>query len=360
MTLFQMKKISYLFLVITVLGCSPIEKDFFVSFDKTYELKHYVHDELIMKDPHLAVSDSFLIIVSAYNDKESKVCNVYSIYDKVKKIGSYGEIGSGPKEFRQPVLTFAKHNKFGLNDINEKTLTILEIIHHKDSTNIIEHKRLKAPLIKQRKEYIPLDTRYMPINDGSFYISSIFMSKNKCFTLSDSTLIPVQRFGRASINEDIDGRIIRNRLNGYIATYGDRMFFATMNLPYISSYKLGNGEMQECWEKFYATPYYTVSNGDVKYDKEKSIGPLKAMCVDSKYIYLLYMEQLLSEYNVYDTEKSASSTIYVFDYSGMPIARLNLDCKLIEIAINTKQNKLYGIAQLPDYSLVEFNLPKDL
>lgn len=345
-----------------IVGCTSIDKDNDdVMFSKTFKLQHIFHDDVLLKDPQIAVSDSFIILATTYKDEQANVCCVYSTYDGVKHECTYGDINSGPKDFRQPVLTFANGNTFGLNDINERTLALLHIEKDENGIyNVIEKDRLKAPLNRSKEEFIPLDTRYIPIRNGELYISALFMDKDRCFTLSDNSLTPIQRFGESPISEELDGIVIRNRLNGFMATYEDKFFYAAMDLPYISTYKLVGDKMIKQWSKFYKNPYYLVSNGDVKFDKDKSMGPLKDMCVDSQYIYMLYMDQLLSEYDTYNTEKSASNTIYVFKHDGEPVACLELDCRLRKLAIDSKQHKLYGIAQLPDFSLVEFQLPQEL
>lgn len=359
-----MKKIYFITAIMSLLivGCTSIDKDDNdIKFSKAFKLQHIFHDDVLLKDPQIAVSDSFIILATTYKDEQSSVCYIYSTHNGVKHVCTYGDINSGPKDFRQPVLTFANGNTFGLNDINERTLALLHIEKDKNGKhNVIENYRLKAPLNRSKEEFIPLDTRYIPINNGEFYVSALFMDKDRCFTLSDNLLTPIQRFGESPISEELDGMVIRNRLNGFMATYDNKLFYATMDLPYISSYKLDGDKMVKLWSKFYKTPYYMISNGDVKFDKDKSMGPLKDMCVDSQYIYMLYMNQLLSEYDTYDTEKSASNTIYVFKHDGEPVACLDLDCRLRKLAIDPKQHKLYGIAQLPDYSLVEFKLPEEL
>ena len=42
---------------------------------------------------------------------------------------------------------------------------------------------------------------------------------------------------------------------------------------------------------------YGVKNGDLLYDREKSSGMVLDLDVDKHYVYLLYLDQLLSEYD---------------------------------------------------------------
>ena len=72
------------------------------------------------------------------------------------------------------------------------------------------------------------------------------------------------------------------------------------------------------------------------------------------------MHQLLSEYDYFDSQKSCSDKVLVFDYAGSLVANLNLDCRIQEMAVWAKGSKLFGISQDPDISLVTFDLPKML
>ena len=72
------------------------------------------------------------------------------------------------------------------------------------------------------------------------------------------------------------------------------------------------------------------------------------------------MKQLLSEYDYYNSEKSCSDKVLVFDHAGSMVACLNLNCRIQEMAVWGKGLKLFGISQDPDISLVTFDLPKNL
>lgn len=80
--------------------------------------------------------------------------------------------------------------------------------------------------------------------------------------------------------------------------------------------------------------------------------------MDSDNVYLLYLDQLLSEYDYTRTDKSLSDKIFVFNHKGEKKAILHLDCRLSQIAIDSKRKKIYGISENPDISLVEFDLPE--
>ena len=93
--------------------------------ENAYWLAYRSHDIKLMDDVQIAVADSFVVLVSAFF--EDGVCHTYSIADNLEFCHAYGRIGSGVDEYRQPVLTFASGNTFGINDINEMSLTVIGI-----------------------------------------------------------------------------------------------------------------------------------------------------------------------------------------------------------------------------------------
>lgn len=116
--------------------------------------------------------------------------------------------------------------------------------------------------------------------------------------------------------------------------------------------------MQKQWSFFYNKAYYGVKNGDLLYDREKSSGMVLDLDVDKHYVYLLYLDQLLSEYDFKNPEKSLANKILIFDHEGNAVASLHLDCRLQTMALSKDSRKLYGISLLPEPTIVEFDLPK--
>ena len=82
------------------------------------------------------------------------------------------------------------------------------------------------------------------------------------------------------------------------------------------------------------------------------------LLIDNEYIYLLYSDKLLSENDELEMSSYAGNKVLVFDYRGNGIAELNLSCWMRQIALSTDRTKLYGIAQLPEPTIVEFELPE--
>lgn len=330
-----------------VQGCRKAEKE--------YRLTHRAHDITLMNDVQIAATDSFIVLVSNYF--ENGFCHTYSISEEKPELcDSYGSIGSGTTDYRQPILTFASGSTFGINDINEMTLTLVNI---DAKGRMSAGQRLKAnkPRTKAGEDFIPNDTRYTLLPGTGRYVSLFLKDSVSMFTLSDSRLQKECRFGDSPVGGSLSWYGMRNFLNGHMATNGKKFFFATEDLPWLTAYSMQDGTMKKQWECFYRTPYYKVSNDAIQYDKEKSTGPLRGLCADSRFLYLLYRDEPLSSYDWKEVEKSCSNKVLVYSHDGEFVTTFNLDCYLKSIAISANGKKLYGIARMPEYTLVEFDLP---
>ncbi|RNC63492.1 hypothetical protein D7D25_16305 [Proteiniphilum sp. X52] len=343
-------------LTISILvSCNSSHKqDMTIRFQEEHFLKHTAYDtELFIKQGQITVIDSFLILVSIQQDP---LCKIYSIPQNMKELYGYGSIGNGPGEFLQPLLTYSHNNTFGLNEINKKELAVLQLVNENKNVSIIESRRLKA-VTKNEKEKVFRTDYYFARLDNEHYVSLLYEGENKFFSLFDSTLTLICRFGESPIPEEVSPMVAVNRLQGRVAASDGTMVFATTYLPYLACYQLNNEAMEKKWNIFYNQPYYAVRNEDLLYDKDKSFGQMMNLKKDDHFIYLLYLDQLLSDYDFNEINKSMANVILVFDYDGNAIAKLHLSCRINRMALSNDGKKLYGIAHLPEPTIVEFNLP---
>jgi hypothetical protein len=344
-------------LVILFSGCNNIsKKDGIGDTSKNYSLSYSHKKDLFLSHPQLAMSDSFLVIVSS---GLSEFCTVYDAYNELDEVCKYGKIGNGPGEFIQPLLTYACGNTFGLNEINKQELAIMGIKQEKEKVMVYEKGRLKKQYKRQRGNWTPSDYYFVSL-DENHYVSLTGTENGNFFTLSDSAMIPIRKFGESPVEYELAAMNSRNRLSGKIVACHGKMAFATIKLPYLALYEERDGEMVKKWSLFYAKTAYGVKNGDLLFDKDKATGPALDIEMDERYIYVLYMNQLLSEYDYFDSKKSCSDQVLVFDYTGSIVARLNLNCRIQEMAVWAKGLKLFGVSQDPDNSLVTFEMPQML
>lgn len=356
-----MKKLLSLLLIgfsiLIYISCnSENKKNTGAIFKNEYILKHKAYDtEILISYGKITVIDTFLIVVSNQHDH---FCKIYSISNDMKEVYSYGHIGNGPHEFIQPMLTYSYNNTFGLNELNKQELAIMCLETENGNISLKEKVRLKAPYKMKKGELNPPDFYFSRLDD-THYVSLLCGGNDSFFSLLDSTLTHIDRFGESPIHEELPVFASRSRLKGDLAAYNGTMVFATSNLPYLASYRLNKDKMQKQWSIFYDQTYYETRNGDLLFSKEKTFGQMLDLKMDNKYIYVLYLDQLLSEYDYNQTEKSCANKILIFDYQGNPITKLHLSCRIKKMAISSDRTKLFGLAQLPDPTLVEFKLPKE-
>lgn len=323
---------------------------------KEYSLEHSFCCDLMISSGRMQMVDSFLVIVSHEQDK---ICSVYEIGDEVKEIYNYGSIGNGPKDFLQPMLTGAYKNEFTLNEINKRELVILSILDSVNGLIIEERTRLRAPYKPSKDELVLSDIAFARLDD-EHYVSMTSSGNGRFFTLSDSFIQPIMRFGDSPILEELPPIVSRNRLGGLLAASNGRMVFAATKMPYLASYSLKENIMKKNWDLFYYETNFSVSKGDLLFDREKALGPLLDLKMDSKYIYVCYMDQPLSEYDYNQTDKSCADKILVFNHEGQKIAIVDLDCRINAMAIDRNKGFIWAIAQNPDMSLVKFVMPEEL
>ena len=112
------------------------------------------------------------------------------------------------------------------------------------------------------------------------------------------------------------------------------------------------------WSFYYDKSFYECKNSYHLFSKERSFGQVLDLAMDDKYIYVLYLDQLLSDYDFKDPHKSMANKILIFDYKGLPIAKLLLDKRIYRIALCTKLHKIIGLGNMPEPTLVSFdNIP---
>ena len=349
--------LALLLLVLLASCTSTDKKDAGVTFKNTYNLEHKAYDtELLISVGRLAVIDSFLIVISS---EQESFCKVYSIPNDMEEIYSFGRIGNGPGEFIQPILTYSHDNTFGLNEVNKHELAVMQLTNINGNISINEQARLKAPYKMKKGELVLPDFNFVKLDD-THYTSLLMAGGDRFFSLLDSSLTHIKRFGEYPIPQELSAMSSVSQLGGAIAANDGTMVFATFKLPYLACYKLINDEMQKQWSFYYVQAYYGVRNGDLLFDKEKSFGRVLDLKMDSQYIYVLYLDQLLSEYDYSETEKSLANKILVFNHQGDAVAKLHLSCRISFMALSSNQEKIFGLAQLPEPTLVEFDLPKKL
>ena len=109
-------------------------------------------------------------------------------------------------------------------------------------------------------------------------------------------------------------------LKGYLSAHDGHMVFAPSKLPYLAKYHLENGTMVKDWNFYFDRSFYECKDYNLLFSKARSFGQVLDLAMDDQYIYILYLDQLLSEYDYNDPQKSMANKVLVFNYSGVPLA----------------------------------------
>ena len=269
----------FIFLLYLLGSCNTSDKmDKEITFKTNYSLRHKLYDtELLISQGSIAIIDTFLLVIS---NMQEDFCKIYSIPGGMREVGAYGRIGNGPGEFLQPLYTYTNGNHVGVNEVNKQELAILELT---PNAKIKEIKRMKAPYKPKRGE-LNLPDYYFIQLDSSHFVSLLCDSQKGFFTLFDTDLNPIEKFGESPIKEELPPYASRTRLKGAIAAKNGTMVFATSYLPYLSCYQLQSGKMQKQWSFFFDKTFYEVRNGDLLFSKEKSFGQILSLYMDEQYI----------------------------------------------------------------------------
>lgn len=203
------------------------------TFDKVIEVKCEQSDtELLINMGWIGCVDTFLVMTHI---AQKDFCNVYSIPSGMKKIYAYGSLGNGPGEFLQPMITYAHENTFGLNDINTQTLAVMSLNDSKDGMVIKELSRNRVPYKRKKGELNPADYNFVKLDDKHF-VSLLCGKDGSFFSLLDSNLQPLQRFGNSPIEGELSMQSSRMNLKGCLSAYEGNMVFTPNKLPYLAKY----------------------------------------------------------------------------------------------------------------------------
>jgi len=258
------------------------------------------------------------------------------------EVGQAVSIGSGPGELVQPSLSVYLDNAFFVYNANSKKQFSIQITEdglqqEKVLLNYGEGTAITRIIPLGNKEYLTFDPE-----------------KNEPFTVSGVN--GLYSFGKLPYEGDItnrydvfQGTIKYNPLKSVL-------IYAPFSFPYISMYKLQNGEFKMGKDVLFSTNFQII-NGDLKCDvSEKNIGDL-ALTKD-------YIVALQRDYSADNTDESTvgrdfdklPQTIFLYNYDlelkrivhlGMPILRLSGD---------PTNNTVCAIGLSPDFAIVKLDI----
>lgn len=345
-----------LFLLLALLGGCQGGKNInsIYGFPRSYSLTSKAYDtELMVTMPQMVINDS-LAVVSSLLGKEEDFLQVYSIPDGFRQRADFGQIGRGPQDFITPSLNSMVGNDVFIHDLNGRRLARLRIGDSGRSVEEID--RVSFQYLDKGQEISAM--RIVPFpSDGDGYVGLAFNETPRFFSQWDDSLRFVRNFGDAPVPEKVSYSSSMNFMQGRLQSRGNKFVFAMDNLPYLALYEMNNGEPTQKWSQYFQEPVYGVRGEQILFDKARTFGLTKGLTLGERYIYLIFLDVLLSEEDYQATERFYGNIVFVFDYEGNRVAELNLDHRIAEIGVSSDERKLYAIAVMPDYRFVEYDLP---
>lgn len=264
-------------------------------------------------------------------------------------IGNIGVKGQGPNEFLQPFsLVYSSDGRllsYDVGDYSLKSIDIDSLINGTISYNKILDSNSMSHLT------------VFPVEESN-YIGFGIYSENM-FKLIDSNGNIIRSFMNYPIeNSTMDHRNIAMAYQGALAINNDKskLVYASMYGTILCIYDISKNLIDEEFSLVLDYPHFSPRNerGSTSSPLTKdAISAFRDIYVTDKYIYSLYSGKNISEFkqNAFEAQ-----SIYIFDWTGKPIIRYLLDVRVNNIAVDPNNQKIYALSNLPESTLVEFEI----
>lgn len=312
--------------------------------EKELKGKVVLLDEEVMKPYHLMVRDSILMTV---NERTEKICHLFNL-NTGKKIGERIALGQGPNEMIHP---FFINNDDSLKLFDPMT----SLVHTYSLNDFIESENIFPTNIIQL-DVIPYFGELSNLNNSLIGFSS--KPDAPCYIFNEKGQKTHKTFGeypKGIMGQYTDLEIV-NAFRCIVATNGkNRVVLSHMFTDLIDFYN-ENGDLLKrvCGPEHFYTQFIEYKEGERigsfpnrDYYRDAFYSPL---CIDDK-LFVLYNGKFIMhpDYNL------LARDILVFDLNGNPLNRLRLDKGVSRITVDSKNRKIYGISDDPDYHIVEYS-----
>ena len=303
-------------------------------------------DEEIMNPYCLIVKDSLLMTI---NQRTEKLCHIFNLNTR-KKIKEQIEMGQGPYDMIHPFF-IKSSDSLRFYEPMKSQLYTYSFNEFVDSLNVkpISVVKLSEPAFFSELAML-----------GKNYIGSSYRPDAPCYIFtSDGKKVPML-LGMYPVGpekysdiEIVDAYRSITTTNGY-----DRIFLCHLFTDLIDFYDKDGKLIKRLHgpERYYTS--FSEYNDGVRigsrpsgdYYRDAFYSPI---CIDDR-LYVLYNGKFINKpgYNILATN------ILVFDCNGNPLYNYQLDKGVLNIAVDGKKQRIYGISKEPEYHIVEYTLPK--
>lgn len=262
------------------------------------------------------------------------------------EIASFGDIGMGPKEFTQPILSLSSTNGLFLTDF-EKGIEALVQINNSDEEPLksIYHSCDKNTMV----------TDLLHVSDDE--ILSFNPDSNKPFTLKADGTVKFQD-GSYPIHEEIansfdvfQGAIAYNPQKAYLV-------YSTYKFPYTAIYKLKENGLS-LLKELKSDIDYSIVEKELRLDKGTPKG-LMDLGLTDKYIVMLQRDvEVEGETPKPKSPRDMSTlprSLFVYDYDLNLKKVINMPFPLLRVCGDLQTNMVYAISINPEYEVISINL----
>jgi hypothetical protein len=284
----------------------------------------------LMEDTILAINtrkeDTLLTLINVLNGKTLK--------RMIRK-------GNGPGEMI--MLRFCKqtdNKQLWFHDPNSEKL------------HFIDHQVITTDTCYKTATFQQNSQRLLKI-DTCFISSGVFV-KNYRFQIFDSngkTINSCLNYQKPEKYPNMPDQVYSTGFQGLYTIHpdNDKFAFATIFSGSIQIFDFVNNVIQPKVDLFFWDPVMEERNGVCVFSLQSKSG-FNGIDSDQQFIYTLYSGKILAE------QDDTCSHLLVFDWNGNPVKRYLLDTPLSGFCINSQGTKLYGIAFMPETTIVQYDL----
>lgn len=351
-----MRKLSLFFLLATLLSCgNNSQKDIPI---KKLSLNHKVCiSEMRADAPELQIIDSMILVVSGYGSSmiNENFTTLYSL-NSFEPILSFGNKGKAGNEFNnvRPSVGNEKEDSFVLLDYLTSRVFSYQIKTDADSTRVILDSIKKMPSLKEFGTSSHV-SRY----SDEYNIALSLKSNDELLALLDNDYNLISTFGENPYG-DVSILSLLNRFQGDMKVRGEYIVYAITRLPYIACYTVEKGIPKKLWDDQYLESNHTIdSRTQTLHFAGKDKGWVLDISLGEKYIYIFLYDGNKNTVDYRDPEKCDANKVLVYNYKGNQVAELTLDARVWSGAVSEDERTLYGIARIPEFSLISYDLSKN-
>jgi len=320
-------------------------------FDRTVSLEY---DQVLLSDfiwghpLDLLVTDSVLFV---YDEKNSSgLFHILNIKNPIEVL-SFGKKGQGANEFIMPFdFQTINDNKIAIFDYMRKSLYMIDLFQ-------VQDQNYNFPIIA--KDTIIGTIKMLPSIHNSLVKLGFY---DDCMFRLDMNSQHEKKYGEYPY-KDLDEKRIENRMRG-MAYQGmirlnpnrDKFVFGINRADIIYFYQIQPEEiiLRKLYELTYPK-YKPDVNGE---SRSAAIAANNnrtfiSIYTSNKYVYALYSGKNMQDSGMKSLE---GDVVYIFDWEGNPIKKLNLNIPVTLICVNNENSELYAFSNMPDPMLIKFNL----